>query len=47
MAWRYMAEQLLSVGLPAVEVDGEFISALESIVRERKQLAFGFGGEFF
>lgn len=47
MAWRYMtgaAPYLIS--LPAAEVEGKFISALESIVRERKQLAFGFGGEF-
>lgn len=47
MAWRYMTgASPYRVGLPAAEVDRKFISALESIVRERKQLAFGFGGEF-
>lgn len=47
MAWRYMtgaAPYLTS--LSAMEVDQKFVSDLESIFRERKQLAFGFGGEF-
>jgi|CZKJ01.1.fsa_nt_gi hypothetical protein len=47
MAWRYMAGAApYLVGLPVVEVEREFISALESIFKERRQLAFGFGGEF-
>lgn len=47
MAWRYMtgASPYLA-SLSATEVDRKFVSALESIVKERKQLAFGFGGEF-
>jgi hypothetical protein len=47
MAWRYMTGAApYLVDLPAVEVDRKFVSALESIIRERNQLAFGFGGEF-
>jgi conflict system pore-forming effector with SLATT domain len=47
MAWRYVtgAAPYLA-GLPSAEVDKKFILALESIVKERRQLSFGFGGEF-
>jgi hypothetical protein len=47
MAWRYMtgaAPYLLD--LSAADVDRKFVLDLESIMKERKQLAFGFGGEF-
>ncbi len=47
MAWRYMtgAAPYLSNLAPS-GADGRFVSDLESIFKERKQLAFGFGGEF-
>ncbi len=47
MAWRYMtrAAPYLS-DLRRAEVDQKFVLDLESIFKERKQLAFGFGGEF-
>lgn len=47
MAWRYMmgaAPYLLDAH--AAAVDQKFVSELESIFKERKQLAFGFCGEF-
>jgi hypothetical protein len=47
MAWRYMvAAAPFEAVIPAAEVDHNFISALESIVKEKAQLAFGLGGEF-
>jgi hypothetical protein len=47
MAWRYMTGAApYLIDLPEMEADGKFVSALESIIKERKQLAFGFGGEF-
>ena len=47
MAWRYMTQAAPYLADPsAAEVDWKFVSSLESIVKERKQLAFGFGGEF-
>ncbi len=47
MAWRYMTgAEPYSIDLPAAEADRMFIAELQSIMRERKQLAFGFGGEF-
>jgi uncharacterized protein YjeT (DUF2065 family) len=47
MAWRYMAGAApYVVDLLPTEADKRFVSALESIIKERKQLAFGFGGEF-
>lgn len=47
MAWRYMTGAApYAAGISAADVDQKFVSALESIVKERKQLAFGFGGEF-
>jgi hypothetical protein len=47
MAWRYMTGATpYVVDLPAAEADRKFVLALESIIKERKQLAFGFGGEF-
>lgn len=47
MTWRYMSgTDPYFVGLPPAEGDRKFVSDLESIIKERKQLAFGFGGEF-
>ena len=47
MAWRYMAGSApYPAGLPSAEVDQKFALALRSIVKEREQLSFGFGGEF-
>jgi len=48
MMWRYIVgADPYSVDLvPAAEADKKFLSELGSIVKERKQLAFGFGGEF-
>jgi hypothetical protein len=47
MSWRYMTGAApYLVDLPATDADQKFVAALESIVKERKQLAFGFGGEF-
>jgi SMODS and SLOG-associating 2TM effector domain 3/SMODS and SLOG-associating 2TM effector domain 1 len=47
MAWRYMTQAAPYLADPsAAGVDQKFVSFLESIVKERKQLAFGFGGEF-
>jgi conflict system pore-forming effector with SLATT domain len=47
MAWRYMTQAAPYVANPsAAEVDRKFVSSLESIIKERRQLAFGFGGEF-
>jgi hypothetical protein len=47
MSWRYMTQAAPYLADPAAaEVDQKFVSSLESIVKERKQLAFGFGGEF-
>jgi hypothetical protein len=48
MMWRYIGgADPYSVDLvPAAEADRKFLSELGSIVKERKQLAFGFGGEF-
>lgn len=47
MTWRYMTgADPYFANLPAAEADRKFVAELESIIRERKQLAFGFGGEF-
>lgn len=47
MAWRYMTGAApYPEHLGYAEADRKFVSDLESIFRERKQLAFGFGGEF-
>ncbi len=47
MAWRYMTGAApYPASLPAMQADQKFVADLESILRERKQLAFGFGGEF-
>jgi hypothetical protein len=47
MAWRYMTRAApYEANIPDAELDRRFISTLESIMKERKQLAFGFGGEF-
>jgi hypothetical protein len=47
MAWRYMTGAAPYLpDLPSAEVDRKFVLDLESIMKERKQLAFGFGGEF-
>ena len=47
MAWRYMAgADPYSCDSPPSETDRTFVSALESIFKERKQLAFRFGGVF-
>jgi CRP-like cAMP-binding protein len=47
MAWRYMTGSApYPAGLPSAEVDQKFALALRSIVKEREQLSFGFGGEF-
>jgi hypothetical protein len=47
MTWRYLAgADPYSVGSAAAEADKKFLLELGSIVKERKQLAFGFGGEF-
>jgi SMODS and SLOG-associating 2TM effector domain 3/SMODS and SLOG-associating 2TM effector domain 1 len=47
MAWRYMTGSApYFAGLPSAEVDQKFALALRSIVKEREQLSFGFGGEF-
>jgi hypothetical protein len=47
MTWRYVTgSDPYSVDLAPVEADRKFLSELASIVKERKQLAFGFGGEF-
>jgi hypothetical protein len=46
LSWRYMmgAEPFPIAG-DAVEVDRNFVAKLASIVEERKELMFGFGGE--
>lgn len=47
MTWRYMmAADPYFIDLGTEEADRKFVSDLKSIVRERQQLAFGFGGEF-
>jgi len=47
MAWRYMAgADPYSCDSPASATDRTFISTLESIFKERKQLASSFGGVF-
>lgn len=47
MTWRYMmGADPYFVDLPPIEADRRLVSGLGSIARERKQLAFGFGGEF-
>lgn len=47
MTWRYMmGADPYFVDLPPLEADKRFVAGLASIARERKQLAFGFGGEF-
>jgi conflict system pore-forming effector with SLATT domain len=47
MAWRYMTGAAPYLrDLPSADVDRKFVSDLEAIMEERKQLAFGFG-EFF
>jgi hypothetical protein len=47
MAWRYMTQAAPYVAnSSSAEVDRQFVFSLESIIKERKQLAFGFGGEF-
>jgi conflict system pore-forming effector with SLATT domain len=48
MMWRYIvgADPYSADLVPAAEADRKFLSELGSIVKERKQLAFGFGGEF-
>jgi hypothetical protein len=47
MAWRYMTGSApYPACLPDAEIDQRFVLALRSIVREREQLSFGFGGEF-
>lgn len=46
MAWRYvMGAAPYPVGLMAAEAERKFLSDLEFFVKERKRLAFGFGGE--
>jgi hypothetical protein len=47
MAWRYMmAADPYFIDLGMENADMKFVSNLKSIVSERQQLAFGFGGEF-
>lgn len=47
MAWRYMTGSAPYPDvLPGAEIDQKFALALRSIVKEREQLSFGFGGEF-
>jgi hypothetical protein len=47
MTWRYMTgTDPYFAGLSPAEADRKFVSDLESIIKERRQLAFGFGGEF-
>jgi hypothetical protein len=47
MTWRYMMDaDPYSIELAPAEVDRKFVAELKSIVRERRQLAFGLGGEF-
>jgi len=48
MMWRYIvgADPYSVDHVAAAEADKKFLSELGSIVKERKQLAFGFGGEF-
>lgn len=47
MSWRYMmGADPYFVDLDLAEADERLIRGLASIARERKQLAFGFGGEF-
>lgn len=47
MAWRYMCgASPYQLALGDREADSKFVATLESIINERKQLAFGFGGEF-
>lgn len=47
MTWRYaVGADPYSVDLAPAEADKKFLAELQSILKERKQLAFGFGGEF-
>jgi hypothetical protein len=47
MAWRYMTRAApYQTDAADPPTDRRFVFDLESIVKERKQLAFGFGGEF-
>jgi hypothetical protein len=47
MSWRYMmGAEPYFIGLGDAEADRKFVAGLKSIIEERKQLAFGFGGEF-
>jgi hypothetical protein len=47
MAWRYMTGTApYPINVEASQVDTHFISDLESILKERRHLAFDFGGEF-
>lgn len=46
MTWRYATgSDPYAVDFSPAEVDGKFLAQLESILKERKQLAYGFGGE--
>jgi hypothetical protein len=47
MSWRYMTgSEPYLLGADPIEADRKFVQDLSSIVKERKQLAFGFGMEF-
>lgn len=46
MTWRYvMGADPYPIGLALAEAEKKFLSELEFVVKERKRLAFGFGGE--
>ena len=47
MAWRYMTGAApYEINIQAADTDQKFVRELESIIKEKAQLAFGFGGEF-